>query len=336
MFLPSCVSRVADQAARGISPSYDEARQLTNIIASADEKTAQAIFDVAATIRQTHFGNTTGLCAIINAKSGRCGEDCAFCAQSRHYPEANSPDYPLIDAETVETAARTMKAAGVNRFSIVTSGLGPSPSEFKRLLELIRTIRQIGLLADASIGLVDAERLQRMKQAGLVGYHHNLETSRRFFPSICTTHDYEDDVQVVRQAVNAGLYVCSGGIFGLGETWQDRLDLAHTLEELGVHSVPVNFLHPIPGTPLAKRPLLTRLEAGKIIALYRLILPTKHLRVCGGRGDVYGSDTVGPISHGASGLMVGDYLTTKGSALERDIDQLSKAGLQPEPSVLGS
>ncbi len=331
MFLPSCVSRVADQATRGISPTPEDARRLTEIIASAEQSTALAIFELAATVRQAHFGNTTGLCAIINAKSGRCGENCAFCAQSRHYPSANSPDYPLIDPQTVEAAATAMKAAGVTRFAIVTSGTGPSAHDFEQLLELIRTIRRVGLIADASLGIIDADRLQALKDAGLAGYHHNLETSRSYFPSICTTHDYEDDVASVRHAVNTGLYVCSGGIFGLGESWEDRLELALTIDELGVQSVPINFLHPIPGTPLEHRPILTQLEAGKIIALYRLLLPTKHLRVCGGRGDVYKTNTVGPIANGASGLMVGDYLTIKGSALDRDITQLAEAGFSPEP-----
>ena len=184
-----------------------------------------------------------------------------------------------------------------------------------------------GLLADTSCGILGRDELEALKRAGCSGYHHNLETARSFFPGVCTTHDYEEDVRAVRLARQAGLYVCSGGIFGLGETWAQRAELALTLRELDVQSVPVNFLHPIPGTPLAHRPPLDRVEASKIVALLRFLLPDKHIRICGGRQTVFGPEhPVEPLEAGASGLMIGDYLTTTGLDAARDLECLGRAG----------
>ncbi len=186
------------------------------------------------------------------------------------------------------------------------------------------------MLPDLSPGILDWAQLKTLKDAGLKGYHHNLETSASFFPRMCTTHAYEEDVAAVRAGIEAGLYVCSGGIFGIGETWDDRVELALLLRELGVQSVPINFLHPIPGTPLEYRHTLSPEEALKIVALYRFILPDRALRICGGRLAVFGQERKQELlGSGASGLMVGDYLTTSGGDVESDLREIKHAGLTP-------
>ena len=302
---------------------------LTRFVAGvADARNASftELIQAAGMLRQAGPGPGVSLCAIVNAKSGRCAENCAFCAQSAHYA-TNAPEHPFLDPQKILEAAQAMGAHGARRFGIVTSGLAPSRQDFKLLLQAVQKVSASGLKADASCGILTSEHFLRLKAAGLAGYHHNLETARSFFPSICTTHSYEDDVRAVREALAAGLYVCSGGIFGLGESWEQRAELAVTLRDLGVASVPVNFLHPIAGTPLAGRPRLSREEALKIVALLRFILPKAHIRICGGRLGVFGQDEgLAPLKAGASGLMIGDYLTTRGPDISRDRHALLQAG----------
>lgn len=286
----------------------------------------------AREIRLHHLGTKVGLCAIINAKSGRCGEDCAFCRQSAHYG-TDSPEYPLVDRETVLKAAQTMRRGGAGRFAVVTSGKAPNAQELERIADMLADIKAAGLAADASLGLLDAEALARLQRAGMSGYHHNLETSRSFFPSICTTHAYDEDTDCVRRAVSAGLHVCSGGIFGLGESWEDRVEMALELKSLGVHSIPVNFLMPFEGTPLERQARLLPDEALAVIAVYRFLLPDKHIRICGGRESTLGHDRKKEVHMaGASGLMIGDYLTSKGSDMGDDRREIEDLGLEPEKS----
>jgi len=286
----------------------------------------------ARAVRREHFGTDLHLCAIVNAKSGGCSEDCAFCAQSGRHATA-SPRHAFLDPEEIGRAASAMQQRGASRFGIVASGLAPSEGDFERLLAAVRQVRAAGLAADASVGLLTPDRLARLVDAGLSGVHHNLETSRSFFPQICTSHSYDEDVQAVRLALEAGLFVCSGGIFGLGESWAQRAELAETLRGLGVVSVPVNFLIPIPGTRLEHRPVLSQAEALGILALLRLILPAANLRVCGGRGGVFGeAGSEGQralLESGASGLMIGDYLTLKGSPAEADLALARELGFRP-------
>jgi len=204
----------------------------------------------------------------------------------------------------------------------------------------VAQVRAAGLAADVSVGLLTPERLERLGAAGLSGVHHNLETARSFFPQICTSHAYDEDVTAVRLALAAGLFVCCGGIFGLGESWEQRAELAATLRELGVANVPVNFLVPIPGTRLEHRPVLSPAEALGILALLRLIMPRANLRVCGGRGAVFGAPGSHPsgggqrtlFDSGASGLMIGDYLTQKGGPAEADLALARELGLEPVTS----
>jgi len=289
------------------------------------------LLEGARAVRTKYFRQDLQLCAIVNAKSGACTEDCAFCAQSARH-RTQSPRHGFLDPQEIAHAASAMKARGASRFGIVASGLAPTEAEFEQLLEAVRLVRAAGLAADVSVGVLSRERLHRLKAAGLSGVHHNLEVARSFFPQVCTTHDYEDDVEAVRLALAEGVFVCSGGIFGLGESWEQRVELAQTLGELGVQNVPMNFLVPIAGTRLADRPVLSADEALHILALYRLLLPTASLRVCGGRGLVFGAPA-GPgqrelLSSGANGMMIGDYLTIAGSPPEADLALARELGLR--------
>ena len=290
----------------------------------------------ARAVRRRNFGVDLHLCAIVNAKSGGCSEDCAFCAQSGRHKTA-SPGHAFLKPREIAAAAAAAQARGASRFGIVASGLALNDDDFERLLLAVRLVRETGLYADVSVGLLGAERLAWLVDAGLSGVHHNLETARSFFPQICTTHSYDEDVEAVRLALSAGLFVCCGGIFGLGESWEARAELGQTLLELGVENVPVNFLVPIPGTRLEHRPVLSQAEALGILALFRLMLPHANLRVCGGRGAVFGQAAPGPggegqralFNSGASGLMIGDYLTMAGSPAEADLALARELGLNP-------
>jgi len=281
-------------------------------------------------IRTARFGNKVGLCAIINAKSGTCSEDCSFCAQSGHH-STQSPEYPLLPPEEIVAAGAAAQLHGVTRFGVVASGKRVGNQDLEGFTEAVRGLAAMGMAPDLSPGILDHSQLKSLKNAGLKGYHHNLETSASFFPKMCSTHAYEEDVNAVRGGLKAGLYVCSGGIFGIGESWDDRVELALTLKELGVQSVPINFLHPIPGTPLADRDVLKPEEALRIVALYRFLLPDRALRICGGRLTVFGETRKKELlQSGTSGLMVGDYLTTTGGDTASDLEEIEAAGLQPE------
>jgi len=315
-----------DDVLSGALLAGGELDRFVQAVAGAADEALSELLVSAAVVRKAYLGRTVSLCAIVNAKSGRCSENCAFCAQSAHFA-TNAPVHPFLEPAEIERAARAMRDMGARRFGIVTSGLSPSGADFDRLLESVRAVAALGMQADASCGVLTREQLTRLREAGLRAYHHNLETARSFFPSICTTHDYEEDVAAVRDALAEGLYVCSGGIFGLGESWEQRAELALTLRELGVQSVPVNFLHPIPGTPMESRTPLSPEEALKIVALLRFILPHAHVRICGGRQTVFGqSRGLEPLQAGASGLMIGDYLTTRGLDAQADRQGILDAG----------
>ncbi len=205
-------------------------------------------------LREHFFGNRVELCSIINAKSGRCAENCSFCAQSAHN-RTSTPVYPLKPLEEIIAGAHRAQAEGSHCYGIVTSGTRVQPGEeLERILAALRTIRETTVIEpSASLGILDAETAAALASAGCVTYHHNLETARSFFPEICTTHDYEEDVETVRLAKRAGMKVCCGGIFGLGESLEQRAEMAFTLRELDIDSVPLNFLNPIPGTPLEQK-----------------------------------------------------------------------------------
>ncbi len=285
-----------------------------------------ALFAGASRLREAFRGNRADLCSIINAKSGGCTEDCSYCAQSAR-AKTGIKTYPLMEEDEILRAALQAKEAGARRFCIVTSGRKPGGRELQRIAKCIGMVRGAGVLPCATLGLLGPGELKLLKDAGLERYHHNLETSRRFFPEICRTHGFDEKLRTVQAAREAGLSVCCGGIFGLGESWQDRVDMAFQIRELGADSVPLNFLIPVAGTPLGARPALSALEALKIISIYRFILPEKEIRVCGGRPQCLGELNHLVFKAGADGLLIGDYLTKKGRPPEEDLRLIEEQGL---------
>ena len=288
----------------------------------------------AGTAREEHKGRGVTLCGILNAKSGRCGEDCAFCAQSSFH-DTDAPTFPLVSAGDMVARAREVQAMGAREYSIVTSGNRiHSEKEIAEICKALGRLSEPGrkrMLRCASLGNLPASTLARLKEAGLTNYHHNLETARSFFPKVCTTHDYEDDVDTVRRAKEIGLDVCCGGIFGLGESRAQRIELAETLRDLDVDSIPLNFLNPIAGTPLEGKRELTPVDCLKIIALFRLMMPAKNIYVCGGREVNLGELQSWIFLAGANGMMVGNYLTTSGRDHELDLQMIADQGLEVLP-----
>ncbi len=305
----------------GISPSASQ--ELLKI----EDDLLPLLFHGACRIRDQFTGREIRLCAIVNAKSGRCPEDCSFCAQSAHH-KTRIETYPLMAPEEVLRRAREAEAMGAKHFSIVTSGTTVKGEDLEKVVETLLLLKkETGLYLCGSLGIIPQNTADRLKKSGLSRYHHNLETASSFFSEICTTHSYEDDLNTLRHAKEAGLEVCSGGIFGLGESPEQRLELAYTLRQAGINSVALNFLNPVAGTPLQKATPLRPLEILKSVALFRFILPRKEIRICGGRE--YGLRDLHPlvIWAGANGIMIGDYLTTKGRDYRADLQMIRDLGL---------
>lgn len=264
-------------------------------------------------------GTRFSLCSIINAKSGRCSEDCHFCTQSAHF-QTDTPVYPLLGRERILPAAWAAKENGASHFSLVTSGRGLAGRDLDTVAELIAAIRQqVGIAVCASLGILSGEALAMLRQAGLSRYHHNLEAAEAYFPRIATTHTFVERVETILAAKSAGLEVCAGGIFGLGESEDDRLALALTLRDLGVDSVPINLLIPLPGTPLFGTPPLPVRAILRSLALYRLLLPNIPIRLAAGRESALTDFLSAAFLAGADGMMIGGYLTERGRSPEMDL-----------------
>lgn len=302
-------------------------REEAFFISSLSRKDIFDLLSSANRIREHFRGNTVDLCAIINAKSGACPEDCSYCAQSAK-SSAEIKTFRLVEKETILQKAQEAKEGGARRFCIVTSGKRASATELKKIVDMVSAVRKLGLLPCATLGLLSGEDLLQLKDAGLERYHNNLETSERFFSEICTTHTYQDKLETIREVKSSGLSLCSGGIFGIGETWEDRVDMAFALSEIGPDSVPVNFLTPVKGTRLGVQKLLDPFDALKIISLYRFILPDKEIRVCGGRIQTLGEFNSFIFPAGADGLLTGNYLTTLGRNFEDDMKLINQYGLK--------
>ena len=278
-------------------------------------------------IRRTFCQDAFDLCTIINGKSGKCSENCKFCAQSAHN-HTGAAVYPLLSAEEITAEAKKNDAQGVLRYSIVTSGKRLSDDEVEAMCEAVRQIRaETGISVCVSFGLLDQKQYEKLRDAGVTRVHNNLETSRRNFPNICTTHTYDDKIAAIRAAQAAGLTVCSGGIMGLGENVEDRIDMALTLRELDIHSVPVNVLNPISGTPLEHCIPLTEDEVRRIVAVYRFLLPDASIRLAGGRGLLLDKGRACFLS-GANAAISGDMLTTAGITVETDRRMLQELGYE--------
>ncbi len=267
-------------------------------------------------------------CGIVNAKSGRCPENCAFCAQSAHH-RTKAPVYPFLSADALVEKAAKAKGAGEFRFGIVTSGTALEETDADKLCRAVeRIVKEVGINVCGSLGILNTERAQRYAEAGISRYHHNLETARSHFAHICTTHAYEEDLESLRAARGAGMQICSGGILGLGESRAQRVELAFTLADIGVDSIPINFLNAIPGTPLENTPKLSPQEALRSIALFRLVNPSRDILIAGGRGHVLGEWQSWLYAAGANGMMTGDYLTTVGAKAGADSALMRTLGVR--------
>ena len=278
-------------------------------------------------VRRALCGDRGELCTIVNGRSGRCSEDCRFCAQSCHY-HTGAEEYPFLPVQEIVEEGKRNEAAGVHRYSIVTAGRGLHGRELDHALEAYRRLgAETGLALCASHGLQSVEEFQAMREAGVTRYHANLETSRRNFPNICTTHTYEDKLENIRRAQAAGLEVCSGGILGMGETWEDRIDMALDLSELGVVSIPLNLLTPIPGTPLEEAEPLTEGDVFRSVAIFRLLNPTAWIRMAAGRRRFADGGKM-LFRCGANAAITGDMLTTTGTGIAGDRAMLAQLGYE--------
>ncbi|MDO8302172.1 MAG: biotin synthase BioB [Sedimentisphaerales bacterium] len=280
-------------------------------------------------IRQKFFGNRIKVCSIIPGRVGGCDQDCAFCAQSARYA-THVGKAKILSDEEILAAAAAAKENGVPHLGIVYSGKVVSDAELSRVEGLVKRIKETyGISVCAGLGILSAEKMKRLAAAGVARYNHNLETSRSHYGKIVSTHCYDDRISTVEAAKAAGLGLCTGGIFGIGENDSDRIDMALELRRLAVDMVPMNFLHPIPGTPLGDMPSLEPKEILRLVGLYRFILPQTHLKVAGGRLVNLRDLQSWVFYAGATSIMSGNFLTTAGRAVKEDVQMLKDLGLEP-------
>lgn len=315
------VEQLKEKVLSGGQVSRKEALLLAD--APLDELT-----QAADEIRRQICGTGFDLCTIVNGKCGLCSEDCKYCAQSAHYHTACEEHYPLLDTGTLLEGAKHNEAQGVLRYSIVTSGKRLSDREVEQVCESIRTIRrETSIQVCVSFGLLNEEQFRKIREAGASRVHCNLESSARYFPEVCTTHTYEEKIETLKAAKRAGLSICSGGILGLGETMEDRIDMVLTARSLGVKSIPMNLLNPIPGTPYEHRAPLTNAEACRCAAVFRFLIPDASIRLAGGRGLV-GDKGKACFQSGANAAISGDMLTTAGITVETDLELIKELGFE--------
>lgn len=289
------------------------------------EDELESLCEAANRIRKHFCGDAFDICTIINGKSGKCSENCRYCAQSAFY-DTKVETYPLLSEEAVLEQAKYNEERGVLRYSIVTSGKRLSDLEVDKACKIVKTIREhVNISICGSFGLLDEEQFRKLKQAGLTRVHNNLETSRENFPNVCTTHTYEDKLEAIKAAKQAGLNVCSGGIMGLGETMEDRIDMVIDIRTLGIRSIPVNMLNPIPGTPYENNKKLTNDDMRRIVAVFRFLVPNASIRLAGGRGLLPDKGRSCFLS-GANAAISGDMLTTQGITIEKDMQMLKELG----------
>jgi len=319
------IDNLARKALKGKGASIAEALELF-IEGSSNP---YRVFAAASEIREHFKGKEIIFCGITNAKSGRCSEDCKFCAQSSHYA-TDIPSYPLKSAKDMIALAGQAKKDGAEYFGMVTSGKRlNTKKEWTEIFKAILGMNKIGIRPCASLGIIDADKASELKAAGLFRYHHNLETARSYFKNICTTHDYEENVETIRIAKAAGLSVCAGALIGMGEGITHRIELAATLRQLNVDSVPINILNPIKGTPLDHMHPLPPMEILMTIAVFRFMLPDKDIKLCGGKEKNLRQLLPLGIIAGANSLMTGNYLTTTGRDSKLDHEMIADLGLIP-------
>lgn len=285
------------------------------------------LLDAAYQVRRHYFGKKVRLNMIINAKSGLCPEDCAYCSQSR-LSTAAIETYPLLDQSILLDGARRAQSLGAKTYCIVASGRGPTPGELERIGEAVRTIKKTyDLTVCACLGILDEHKARKLKEAGVDRYNHNLNTQEDFYETIVSTHTYDDRIRTIEAVKAAGISSCSGFIIGMGETDEDIVEMAFQARALDIDSIPINFLHPIPGTPLGDRPLVEPLKALKVVAMFRFVNPTKEIRVAGGREKTL--RTLQPfLLYAANSIFIGDYLTTSGQEAELDRQMITDMGFE--------
>lgn len=307
----------------GYSISFENAEK----IAEPGSVEINDLIICADKIRNHFKKNKVFLCSIINAKSGKCSQDCAFCAQSSFH-QTQIETYPLLNPEIIIQDALKMDQAGACHYSIVTSGHSLTDDEIEQICTAVKAIKEkTDLTLCGSLGMLSEKSAKKLIKSGMTRYHHNLETAESHFDNICTTHTYEEDIETINLAIKHGFKVCTGGIFGLGESWKQRIELAFRLKELNIDTIPINFLNPVAGTKLEKRELVSPMDALKTIALIRIINPEKNITICGGR-EISLKDLQSRVfSAGSNGLMIGNYLTTSGRDISIDIEMVKDAGL---------
>ena len=309
-----------DKVLNGAYINKDEAVSLINTDLNELRKYAEEI-------RQKFCGNSFSLCTIINGKSGRCSEDCKYCAQSIHF-KTNVEEYDILDEKIIIDSAKSNYEKGVHKFSIVTSGKRLTQEQVEKLCEIYKNLhKECSIELCASHGLLSYDDLKKIKESGVIRYHNNLETSRNYFKKICTTHTYDEKIETIKNAKKAGLEVCSGGIIGLGESMEDRIDMALTLREISVNSIPVNVLNPIKGTPLENAEPLSYEEVMRTLAIFRFILPKAEIRLAGGRA-LLEDKGLNALKSGVNAAISGDMLTTSGIKTSEDIAMLKELGFE--------
>lgn len=319
---PEILNIIKEKGLRGESISREEA------LWAAEYADLDALCDVANEICRHWQGTEVDSCSIVNARSGMCGEDCKWCAQAtRHHTGCET--YNFLDEEDVLTAAEANDRAGIRKLSLVTSGRSVGKRDMERFCATFRRLsKETDLHLCASMGLLNEEEMQMLKDAGVKRYHCNMETSSKVFPTLCSTHSPEDKRRTIAAARKCGMEVCSGGIIGMGESMSDRIDFAFELAELNVDSVPINILNPIPGTPLEHTPLISEEDIIRTVAIFRFILPKKSLRFAGGRMRLSHDSMLRIMKGGMNGVLMGDMLTTVSNTIEDDRELFKEAGLK--------
>lgn len=318
------INEIYEKVLEGQQITYEEALKLSAINNRED---LEQLCNSANEIREIFCGKKIDFCTIMNAKSGRCSEDCKFCAQSSHY-KTEVEVYGLVSKEAALKLAKENESEGVNRFSLVTSGRGITGSQFDKVLDIYESLNEeVKMNLCASLGIMDYDKFLKLKAKGITMYHHNLETSKEYYKNICTTHSYEERINTIIAAQKAGMDICSGGIIGLGESFEDRIKLAFQLRELEVKSIPINILNPIKGTPLENTKGLSQEEILKTMAIFRLINPEAYIRLAGGRNliDEFGKSC---FNAGVNATITGNYLTTSGNKICDDMKMIAELNLE--------